>query len=94
MQKRIELPHPTHTMSLRNLIIMSMMRYLQGKDGIHYCGTFTTPEGGHDLSFMSGLVAAHAIGAPYPFPHDNPRAVADFNQMQRMMLKAGTRRPA
>ena len=93
VQKRIELPHPTHTMSLRNLIIMSMMRFVQGKDGIYYCGTFTTPEGVHDLSFMSGLVAAHAIGAPYPFAADNPGAVADFNQMQRMMLKAGTRRP-
>ena len=93
MQKRIDLPHPTHTMSLRNLIIMSMMRYLQGKDGVHYCGTFTTPEGGHDLSFMSGLVVAQAIGAPYPFSRDNPSAIADFNQMQRMMLKAGTRRP-
>jgi predicted NAD/FAD-binding protein len=92
VQKRIELPHPTHTMSLRNLLIMSMMRFLQGKDGIHYCGTFTTPEGGHDLSFMSGLVAANAIGAPYPFRHDNASAVADFNQMQRMMLKSGTRR--
>jgi hypothetical protein len=42
---------------------------------------------------MSGLVAAHAIGAPYPFSRDNPSAVADFNQMQRMMLKAGVRRP-
>jgi predicted NAD/FAD-binding protein len=93
VQKRIELPHPTHTMSLRNLIIMSLMRYLQGKEGIHYCGTFTTPEGGHDLSFMSGLVAAHAIGAPYPFSRDNDNAIADFNQMQRMMLKASTRRP-
>ena len=93
VQKRIELPHPTHTMSLRNLIIMSMMRFVQGKGGIHYCGTFTTPEGGHDLSFMSGLVAANAIGAPYPFALDNPRAVADFNQMQRMMLKSGSRRP-
>jgi len=93
VQKRIELPHPTHTMSLRNLIIMSMMRFVQGKDGMHYCGTFTTPEGGHDLSFMSGLVAANAIGAPYPFSLDNPTAVADFNQMQRMMLKSRSRRP-
>ncbi|MFZ1863647.1 MAG: FAD-dependent oxidoreductase [Polyangiales bacterium] len=89
VQKRIDLPHPTHTMSLRNLLIMSMMRFLQGKRGMYYCGTFTTPEGGHDLSFMSGLVAAHAIGAPYPLPRDNPDAIADFNQMQRMMLRAG-----
>ncbi len=93
VQKRVELPHPTHTMSLRNLIIMSMMRFVQGKDGIHYCGTFTTPEGGHDLSFMSGLVAAHAIGAPYPFSQENRSAVADFRQMQKMMLKAADRRP-
>lgn len=93
VQKRIELPHPTHEMSLRNLVIMSMMRFLQGKDGMYYCGTFTTPEGGHDLSFMSGLVAARSIGAPYPFKQDNPHAVADFNQMQRMMLRAGARQP-
>jgi len=91
VQKRIELPHPTHTMSLRNLIIMSMMRFLQGKGGMYYCGTFTTPEGGHDLSFMSGLVAAKALGAPYPLPRDNPEAIADFNQMQRMMLRTGDR---
>ena len=91
VQKRVDLPHPTHTVSLRNMIIMSMMRFLQGKDGIHYCGTFTTPEGGHDLSFMSGLVAAHVIGAPYPFSQDNSDAVADFKQMQRMMLTSRAR---
>jgi hypothetical protein len=79
-------------MSLRNLVIMSLMRFLQGKRGMYYCGTFTTPEGGHDLSFMSGLVAARAVGAPYPFPHDNAEAVADFNQMQRMMLRRGARK--
>jgi predicted NAD/FAD-binding protein len=97
VRKRIDLPHPTHTMSLRNLIIMSMVRFLQGKDGMYYCGTFTTPEGGHDLSFMSGLVAAQAIGAPYPLPGDNPDAIADFNQMQRIMLRPTARtiiRPA
>ncbi|MDH3653911.1 MAG: FAD-dependent oxidoreductase [Myxococcales bacterium] len=93
VQKRIELPHPTHSVSLQNLIIMSAMRYLQGRDGVHYCGTFTTPEGGHDLSFMSGLVVAHAIGADYPFSIDHTDAVADFKQMQKMMLKSGSRRP-
>jgi predicted NAD/FAD-binding protein len=92
VQKRIDLPHPTHTVSLRNLLIMSTMRFLQGRDDVYYCGTFTTPEGGHDLSFMSGLVAAHAIGAPYPFDRDNANAVADFRQMQKMMLKSSVRR--
>jgi predicted NAD/FAD-binding protein len=87
VQKRIDLPHPTHTMSLRNLLIMLLVRFMQGKENVYYCGTFTTPEGGHDLSFMSGLVAAHCIGAPYPFSRDDASAVADFNQMQRIMLR-------
>ncbi len=91
VQKRVDLPHPTHTMSLRNLVIMSMIRYLQGKNGMYYCGTFTTPEGGHDLSFMSGLVAAHAIGAPYPFGTEKGEAIADFHLMQKMMLKRSDR---
>ena len=91
VQKRIDLPHAVHSVSLRNLIIMSMSRYLQGKNGIYYCGTFTTPEGAHDLSFMSGLVAAQAVGAPYPFAQGNTEAVADFRLMQRMMLKRSER---
>ncbi|MGB5808996.1 MAG: FAD-dependent oxidoreductase, partial [Polyangiales bacterium] len=86
VRKRIDLPHPNHTLSLRNLIIMSAMRFLQGKNDIFYCGTFTTPEGGHDLSFMSGLVAARAVGAPYPLPRRSEDAHADYHQMQKMML--------
>jgi len=91
VQKRIQLPHSTHTVSLRNLLIMSMVRYLQGRHGMYYCGTFTTPEGGHDLSFMSGLVAAHAVGASYPFGSANREAAADFRLMQKMMLRRGVR---
>jgi len=91
VQKRVDLPHSVHAVGLRNLIIMSMSRYLQGKNGLYYCSTFTTPEGAHDLSFMSGLVAAQAIGAPYPFSGDNHDAVADFRLMQKMMLKSSDR---
>ncbi|MEM9730795.1 MAG: FAD-dependent oxidoreductase [Myxococcota bacterium] len=86
VQKRIPLHHPNHTLSIRNLIIMSAMRFLQGKDGLYYCGTFTTPEGAHDISFMSGLVAARAAGAPYPLPRGGEEAFADYQLMQRMML--------
>ncbi len=86
VQGRIDLPRANHTLCLRNLVIMSAMRFLQGKNDIYYCGTFTTPEGGHDLSFMSGLVAARAVGAAYPLHPATPEAVADFHQMQRMML--------
>ncbi len=64
---------------------MMLMRLLQGRHGIYYCGSFTTPEGGHDLSFLSGLVAARAIGADYPF-ENNASALADYQQMQRIML--------
>jgi hypothetical protein len=53
---------------------------------MHYCGSFTTPEGGHDLSFLSGLVAARSIGAAYPFALDDSPAVSDYQQMQRIML--------
>jgi len=91
VQKRIDLPHSVHAVSLRNLLIMSMSRYLQGKNGLYYCSTFTTPEGAHDLSFMSGLVAAQAAGAPYPFSRDNVDALADFHLMQKMMLKRADR---
>jgi hypothetical protein len=70
---------------------MSLSRYLQGKDDLYYCSTFTTPEGAHDLSFMSGLVAAQAVGAPYPFSPDNEDAFADFGLMQRMMLRRSAR---
>ena len=91
VQQRVDLPHSVHSVSLRNLIIMSLSRYLQGKNGIYYCSTLTTPEGAHDLSFMSGLVAAQAVGAPYPFSADNINAVADFQLMQKMMLKRSDR---
>jgi predicted NAD/FAD-binding protein len=90
-QKRVELPHSVHAVSLRNLLIMSLSRHIQGKNGFYYCSTFTTPEGAHDLSFMSGLVAAQAIGAPYPFSTENTEAVADFRLMQKMMLKRADR---
>lgn len=86
VQRRIRLHHPNHTLSVRNLIIMAAMRFLQGKDGLYYCGTFTTPEGAHDISFMSGLVAARLAGAPYPLPRHRPEALEDYRQMQRMML--------
>ncbi len=92
--KEVALPRPNHTLCLRNLLIMASMRFLQGKDDLYYCGTFTTPEGGHDLSFMSGLVAAHAMGAPYPLPQNRPEAIADFHLMQRIMLGKVLEAPA
>jgi predicted NAD/FAD-binding protein len=80
------LPRPTHALSLHNLANMLLLRYIQGRRGIYYCSGYTTPEGAHDLSFVSGLVAARAIGAAYPFDPAQRDALADFHRMQRLML--------
>ena len=42
----------------------------QGRGGVFYCSSFATPGNGHDLSLLSGLVVARALGAPYPFKED------------------------
>jgi len=88
-EAEIALPNPTHVLSLRNLAIMLGIRRIQGRRGIHYCGSFTTPEGGHDLSLLSGLVVARVLGADYPFAAEDPNAPAarsDYHRMQRIML--------
>lgn len=69
-----------------NLLRVILLRHIQGRRGLHYCGSHTTPEGAHDLSFLSGLVVARAIGAPYPFSLDDGPAVRDYHWMQRLML--------
>lgn len=80
------LPNPTHALCLGNLLNMLLLRRIQGRRGIYYCSGYTTPEGAHDLAFLSGLVVAHALGADYPFGPDAALARADFRQMQRIML--------
>jgi predicted NAD/FAD-binding protein len=82
----VDLPNPTHTLGIRNLSNMLLLRHIQGRRGIYFCSGYTTPEGAHELSLLSGLVVASAIGADYPFGADDPNALADFHQMQRIML--------
>jgi predicted NAD/FAD-binding protein len=86
VRAHIRLPRCNHVLTMKNLAIMSLLRRLQGKGNMYYCGGFTTPEGGHDLSFLSGLVVAHDLGAPYPLDQRNEAAVADFYQLQKLML--------
>jgi hypothetical protein len=81
-----DLRYANPALSPGNLVNMLMLRFIQGRRGIHYCGSYTTPEGAHDLSFLSGLVVARAIGAEYPFDSSDTAAVGDFRQMQRIML--------
>jgi predicted NAD/FAD-binding protein len=75
--------HPA--LSAQNLGRAFLLRLIQGRGGAHYAGSYTTPGNGHDLSLLSGLVVADALGAPYPFD-DDPGARADFDRLRRFML--------
>jgi predicted NAD/FAD-binding protein len=75
--------HPD--LSAGNLARASLLRFFQGRGSLYYAGSYTTPGNGHDLSLLSGLVVANAVGAPYPFEHD-PRARSDFERLRRFML--------
>ena len=53
-----------------NLLASFLLRFVHCPTQIAFCGSWTTPGNGHDLSFCSGLAAAHALGAAYPFAGD------------------------
>lgn len=80
---RNERAHPH--LSAPNLARALVLRRLQGRGGIWYCSSWTTPGNGHDLSLLSGLVVADALGARYPFD-DTPAARRDFDALRRFML--------
>jgi hypothetical protein len=67
-----------------NIMTMLSLRLAQGRNGIYYCANWTTPGNTHDMSLLSGFVAAHAIGAAYPFPH-LPEALKDFERLRSLM---------
>eukprot|EP00937_MAST-01D_sp_MAST-1D-sp2_P000463 g463.t1 len=77
--------HPCLTM--RNLLLSSLLwPWLQGlhRGTAFFCGSAVTPGNGHDLSLLSGLVVARAIGAAFPFG-GNAAACFDFKALQAMM---------
>ena len=84
--RRFSAPRAHPDMSMRNMVITQMLRHLQGRDGVYFCGNWTAPGNGHDLSLTSGLVVASAIvdGGFYPFEFDD-KARKDFKMMQRFM---------
>lgn len=77
--------HPR--LSSSNLTRALALRTLQGKRRTHYCGSFTTPGNGHDLSLLSGFVVAQQLGARHPF-EDHELARRDFRHLRRFMLGA------
>jgi predicted NAD/FAD-binding protein len=74
--------HPVF--SRANLARAALVRLAQGKRSLYFAGSYATPGNGHDLSLLSGLVAAFAIGAPYPFSDDD-KASRDFVRMARFL---------
>lgn len=67
-----------------NVMAMLNLRLVQGRNGIYYCSNWTTPGNCHDMSFLSGLICAHAIGAKYPFESEG-EARKDFGRMRDLM---------
>ena len=59
--KRVDnrVSHPV--LSLLSLSQSFFLRRLQGRRGAYYCGNFTTPGNGHDLSCISGALIAFNI---------------------------------
>lgn len=73
-------------LSLRSLALGFLLRWAQGAAGgrVWYCGSFTTPGNGHDLSFASGLSVAHALGAAFPFSSD-PLLCNEFIRVKSLL---------
>jgi hypothetical protein len=65
--------------------VQYLLRYVQGRNGVFFCGSLATPGNGHDLSFCSGLAVAHAIGAKYPFADEKSQCKEDFHLLRKLM---------
>jgi predicted NAD/FAD-binding protein len=78
------LAHPALTPA--NLARAALLHRIQGRRRAWFASSYTTPGNGHDLSFLSGLVIAEALGAPYPFGH-LAAARGDFARLRRFMLR-------
>ena len=60
---------------------------LQGSRGgtVYFCGSTVTPGNGHDLSLLSGMVAASECGAAFPYAGEEYPA-NDFSKLRGMMM--------
>jgi len=67
-----------------NIMTMLSLRLSQGRQGVYYCCNWTTPGNTHDMSLLSGICAAHAIGAEYPFDLES-EAAKDFGRLRGLM---------
>jgi hypothetical protein len=81
--KTFSAPRAHPDMSARNGMITQFLNLIQGRRGIYYCSNWVAPGNGHDLSCVTGLVVAHAIGAKYPF--NDAEAYRDFKAARHFM---------
>ena len=64
MQRLVDNSGSHPSFSTRNLLIAFALRWVQGRGGVYYCGSYTTPGNGHDLSLLSGLCARFFFPGP------------------------------
>ena len=67
-----------------SLACQFLLRFVQGYNGVYFCGSLATPGNGHDLSFLSGLAIARAIGAAFPFA-DSSLCTSDLAKLEKLM---------
>jgi len=84
INKTFSAPRSHPDLSTSNLAITQMLRLVQGRKGRYFCSNYVAPGNGHDLSLLSGMAVAGAIGAEYPFP-ENQSAWQDFEWMKMFM---------
>lgn len=78
--------HPQFTMQSMGLSMA--LPLLQGRSGVYYCASYTTPGNGHDLSLLSGLAVAYQLsGGYYPFSETaSPAARRDFELLKGLLF--------
>lgn len=74
--------HPE--LSVNNQLRALLLRLVQGRCGVYYCGASATLANGHDLSLTSGFACAAALGAQLPFT-PSPAAARDL-AIQRSLM--------
>lgn len=82
---RFRYAHPF--LCVTNLVCAFVMRFIHNPrtSPLIFCGSWTTPGNGHDLSLCSGIAAAHALGARYPFLEMGPDMCAEFVRARRVI---------
>lgn len=76
-----------------SLACQYLLRFIQGRRGVYFCGSLATPGNGHDLSLCSGFAVAVAVGAKFPF-EDSALCRSDLKKLSGLMGLAGEKEAA